>query len=144
MKDSTLKKISLTKMKIINLEKGDVLHYLKNSSTNFNGFGEVYFSKIKPNVIKAWKLHKTMTLNLIVPMGKVRFVFFSETTKAFRIEEIGEENYRRLSVPPGIWFGFKGLSNKISLIANFADIEHDQNESMNKNINEINFDWNNL
>ena len=79
-------------MKIINLEKGDVLHYLKNSSKNFNGFGEVYFSKIKPNAIKAWKLHKKMTLNLIVPMGKVQFVFFSETTKAFRIEVIGEEN----------------------------------------------------
>ena len=131
-------------MKIINLEKGDVLHYLKNSSKNFNGFGEIYFSKIKPNVIKAWKLHKIMTLNLIVPMGKVRFVFFSETTKEFRVEDIGEENYKRLSVPPGIWFGFKGLSKKTSLIANFANIEHDPNESINKNINEINFDWNKL
>ena len=38
-------------------------------------FGEIYFSNINSLCIKAWKKHKIMTLNLIVPIGKVRFVF---------------------------------------------------------------------
>ena len=73
MKDNSLSKISSTSMKVINLEQGDVLHFMKNSAESFKGFGEVYFSKINTYSIKGWKLHKKMTLNLIVPIGTVKF-----------------------------------------------------------------------
>ena len=35
-------------------------------------------SKIKFGKIKAWKFHTKMILNLIVPVGKVKFVFYSQ------------------------------------------------------------------
>ena len=142
MKDNSLSKISSTSMKVINLEQGDVLHFLKNSAESFKGFGEVYFSKINAYSIKAWKLHKKMTLNLIVPIGTFKFVFYSHVSNTFRVEEIGESNYRRLYVPPRIWFGFKGISKGTSLVANLADIEHDPKEAIKKNLDEISYDWN--
>ena len=56
-----------------------------------------------------------MTLNLTVPIGKVLFVFMDGNNN-FREEIIGEKFYNRVTVPPGLWFGFKNLSRSKSLI----------------------------
>ena len=37
---------------------GTVLHMLRNDSSLFSQFGEVYFSEVYTGVIKAWKRHK--------------------------------------------------------------------------------------
>ena len=134
--------IKTSKLNIIPTQGGDVFHGIKSSDDGFNKFGEVYFSWIKNNHIKAWKKHKKMTLNLVVPYGLVKFVFYKEKpSHTFRQEIIGNSNYYRLTVPPGIWFGFKGLSNEKSLVVNIADIEHDANEVLKKEKNEIEFCW---
>ena len=84
-----------------------------------------------------------MTMNIVVPFGKVKFVFFDEDSQTYRNEEIGEDNYLRLTIPPGLWFGFKDMTENRSLITNIADIEHDDNEVDRLDINEIKYDWNN-
>lgn len=134
-------KISLTPLKKIDLDDGDILHALKKSDPGYAGFGEAYFSFIKFNAIKAWKLHKEMTLNLIVPVGEVRFVFFSEQDASFLEVEIGKKNYQRITVQPEIWFGFKGIHESTSIIINIANIEHNPDEGLKKSINEFNYEW---
>ena len=106
-----------------------------------NNFGEVYFSSVKYNIIRAWKLHTKMTLNLIVPVGMVKFVFYFENTNKFLEYKIGEENYYRLTVAPKIWFGFQGLNKTQNLIMNISDIEHSQEEMKKKNIQDIQYNW---
>jgi dTDP-4-dehydrorhamnose 3,5-epimerase len=81
-----------------------------------------------------------MTMNIIVPVGKVRLVFFNET-EGFRIEEIGTDNYVRLTVPPGSWFGFQGLGVQNNLLLNIASILHDPAEVERREIHTINFKW---
>ena len=135
-----------SEQKIITLDKGSVMHFLKVSDDGFVKFGEAYFSLVKSNSIKAWKLHKNMTLNLTVPVGKVQFCFFDGRNKSKTFGEkikiiLSQEPYFRLTVPPGIWFGFKGLSEDVNLICNIADIVHDQNEVLRKDLNEIDMDW---
>ena len=120
--------ITRTPLRRISVSGGDVLHALKYSDYGYQGFGEAYFSIIEYGVVKAWKLHQKMILNLIVPFGDVRFVFISSDFKQRREECIGTSNYARLTVPPGIWFGFEGLASPVSLLLNIADIEHDPNE----------------
>ena len=132
------------KLKIIKSDKGSVRHCLKKSDLGFNGFGECYFSTIKTGSIKAWKLHKSMTMNLTVQVGSVMFCFkdlrqSSKTRNGTYKIIINDKNYFRLTVPPNIWFGFKGLSN--SLICNISDIIHSENEIIRKEISSINFDW---
>ena len=118
------------------------MHGLKKSDDGFNGFGEVYFSWVEQGAIKAWKCHQRMTLNLIVPVGEVSFVFhLTKQKNNFRTENIGEERYVRLTVPPGIWFGFQGLSSGYSLLMNVIDQEHDPDEVLRKEISEIDYDW---
>lgn len=134
-----LDQILLTPLKRIPLKGGDVLHALKHSEVGFKTFGEAYFSTINQGAIKAWKLHSKMTLNLVVPLGEVRFVFVSEDRKTRREEIIGEKNYARITVPPGIWFGFQGLSSPFSLVLNVADILHDPMEVVRLDISQIKF-----
>ena len=54
---------------------------------------------------------------------------------------ISPNTYLRLTVPPGIWFGFKGLGKHINLISNIADIEHDPSEVQRKSLSEIEYNW---
>ena len=142
-------KVKLSDIQVISQRRietpgGDVLHGLKAGEKSFVGFGEIYFSWINKNSIKAWKLHTRMTMNLIVSLGNVRFVFGlknSDGNFEFRIEEIGIDNYARITVPPGIWFGFKGLAASQSLITNIANIPHDETEVERLSKSEINYEW---
>ncbi len=122
------KTIHISPLRRINVEGGDVLHVIRNTDHMFNGFGEAYFSIVQPGYVKAWKRHLKMTMNLIVPIGSVKFIFYDESKELIMKIEIGEKNYRKVSVPPGIWFGFVGLSKHDSYILNIADILHDPSE----------------
>ena len=68
--------VILTPLKIIDVPGGSVMHAMKKDDLGYSNFGEAYFSEIEPNNIKAWKRHRKMTLNLIVPNGEIRFVLF--------------------------------------------------------------------
>jgi len=121
-------KIIVTPLKQIHVEGGNVFHALKNMDNGYHGFGEAYFSWIEQGSIKAWKRHLRMTMNLIVPVGNVQFVFITEEGNLLVREIIGENNYVRITVPPGIWFGFKGEYAPKSLVLNLASITHDPDE----------------
>ena len=134
--------IVVTHLKRIPTEGGDVMHGIKSLDSGFVGFGEAYFSWVKQGAVKAWKQHTRMTMNVIVPVGTVRFVFCIDGGGRYRVEDIGEERYVRLSVPPGLWFGFQGLSVPQSLVLNVASIEHDPTEVNRLEKNSIDYNWN--
>ena len=133
--------IQITPLKRISVLGGDVLHAIKMSDPSFVGFGEAYFSWVNPGAIKAWKLHRRMTLNLIVPVGEVKFVFHEPHLGNFREEMLGEIRYKRLTVPPRVWFGFQGCASAPSLLLNVSDIPHDPEEVETKELNEFPFQW---
>ena len=132
-------KIKIKKLKQFKLEDGDVYHALKASESEYYGFKEAYFSTIKKNKIKAWKRHYKMTMNLIVPIGKVQFVFYDENKNLLKNLMIGEENYSRITVAPMIWFGFKGISLNTSYILNISNEIHDPLEVERKPLTFLNF-----
>jgi len=132
--------IIVSPLKRITVSGGDVLHGIKRSDPGYFGFGEAYFSTVDGGAIKAWKRHLRMTLNLIVPVGAVQFCFFDSYGKMFTCHA-STDSYVRITVPPYIWFGFKGLSNPYSLLLNISDIPHDPDEVERRNLCEFNFDW---
>jgi dTDP-4-dehydrorhamnose 3,5-epimerase len=136
----SLNEICVTPLKRISVTGGDVLHAMKKSDTGYVDFGEAYFSLVKFGAIKAWKRHLQMTLNLVVPIGEVQFVLI-DSVGWIREERIGEGHYARLTIPPGIWFGFQGVSKKIALLLNIADIEHSPDEVELKELDEVKYDW---
>lgn len=132
--------IVVTPLLRISTEGGDVLRAMKNDDAGYVDFGEAYFSIVHPGAIKAWKRHLVMTLNLVVPVGLVKFIFVDKNDTV-REEVIGKNCYRRLTVPPGIWFGFSGLSENDSLILNIANIGHDENEIERRPIHKYVVNW---
>ena len=139
--------VKISPLKKIEVPGGNVFHAMKNTDDGYNGFGEVYFSKIEPNAIKAWKRHKEMTLNLVVPVGKIRFVLyddrkFSNSYDRFYEVTLSKENYCRLTVPPMIWMGFQCVGNVAAMVLNISNIPHQTNEVDKKEIEDILFNWN--
>lgn len=132
--------ILVTPLKRVPVPGGDVLHAMKRTDPGYVDFGEAYFSQIEQGAVKAWKRHLRMTLNLVVPIGMVRIVFMDDQG-AMREETIGIDRYARLTVPPGIWFGFKGLAAPCSLLLNVADIPHDPAEIERRQLDAFMFDW---
>jgi dTDP-4-dehydrorhamnose 3,5-epimerase len=148
--DLSLDDILIRPLKRIATEGGDVMHALKKSDDGYKNFGEVYFSWVEQGAIKAWKCHQRMTLNLVVPVGEVHFVFHYKASlveqnnrpnREFRCEKLGNGNYSRITVPPGIWFGFKGLASGSSLLMNVADMEHDPDEMLRKPVSGFPYNW---
>ena len=136
--------IIVTPLLRIETSGGDVLRALKQNDVGYAGFGEAYFSWVSAGSVKAWKRHTRMTMNVVVPLGQVRFVFRYVNTdgiEEFRVEEIGVDRFFRITVPPGIWFGFQGLTEPLNLLLNLANIVHDQEEVEMKNIDEIKYEW---
>ena len=136
----SLNEICVTPLKRISVTGGDVLHAVKKSDTGYVDFGEAYFSLVEFGAIKAWKRHLQMTLNLVVPIGEVQFVLI-DSVGLIREERIGEGHYARLTIPPGIWFGFQGVSKKTALLLNIADIEHSPDEVERKELDTVNYVW---
>ena len=140
-----IKDVVITKLSIIDtLGGGVIMHAMKESSVGYTGFGEAYFSQVDQGAIKAWKRHKKMTLNLVVPVGGIRFVLFDDRkvlNTQFQEIIISKDNYYRLTVPPMVWMGFQGLSEGSAMLLNIADIEHDPDEVNRKEMSEINYNW---
>jgi dTDP-4-dehydrorhamnose 3,5-epimerase len=138
--------VILTPLRRIPSDAGDVLHGIKASDPGYVKFGEAYFSTIHYGTIKPWKRHNQMTLNLVVPCGCIRFVLYDdrpESTSYGRVESfiLSPDDYHRLTVPPGIWMAFQGVSQNLNLVLNIADIEHDPKEADRADIDLITFDW---
>ena len=137
--------IRVTPLSRIETAGGDVLHAMKQNDAGFVGFGEAYFSWVAVGAVKAWKRHLKMAMNVVVPVGQVRFVFRLVNANGgdeFRVEEIGVDRYARITVPPGIWFGFQGLGTPQSLVLNIASIPHDPNEVVRLARSEVKYVWN--
>jgi dTDP-4-dehydrorhamnose 3,5-epimerase len=136
--------ILVTPLRQIETAGGDVLHAMKQTDAGYTGFGEAYFSWVFAGAIKAWKRHTLMTMNVVVPVGQVRFVFRcinADGTDEFRVEDIGSNRYVRITVPPGVWFGFQGLHAHQSLVLNIASTVHDPNEVERLALTDINYSW---
>ena len=128
------KGVSITPLKKINNNKGDVFHVLKCTEESFRGFGEVYCTTVHFGSFKGWKKHTRMLMNLVVLVGEVEFYFYNELLKQSFVIKAGQNNYIRLTVEPGLWVAFKGVEHGLNLILNIANIQHDPSESINVEI----------
>jgi len=129
--------VLLTPLKQFLDARGKVMHMLRSTDPHFKGFGEIYFSTVYPLAVKAWHLHKQKTINIAVPFGIVKMVIYdsrSDSATRGEIQEIylSPEDYKLVTVPPLLWYGFQGIGTKTSIIANCATHPHDPVEAERK------------
>ena len=131
--------VIITPLKKIYHPKGNVFHAIKKSDNGFYDFGEAYFSTINKDDIKGWKKHANMILNIIVPIGEIEFVIYSENSKEFLNIKLSQDNYQRLTIQPNLWVAFKG-KREFNMLLNIANIEHTIAESETINLSDIIYD----
>ena len=68
--------VKIIDLKKITDERGMIFHMLKNTDEHFQKFGEIYFSCGYPGVVKAWHIHKEMTLNNCCIVGMIKLVLY--------------------------------------------------------------------
>ena len=140
--------VIITPLKIIKDNRGSVMHMLRSDNPIFKSFGEIYFSTINYNSIKAWHLHKEATLNYACVYGEVKLVLFdqrknSETFGLYQEILLSLENYKLITIPPNIWNGFKGLNKDHSIIANCLNLPHNEKEMVREDhdSNQFSYNW---
>ena len=139
--------VKIIKKNVIADDRGKILHMLKASDENFKKFGEIYFSYVFPNKIKAWHIHKRMTLNYVAAYGKIKLVLYDDrkNSNTFgKVQEIylSNENHFLVSIPPMIWNGFTTADNNLAVLANCSDIPHDKKEILRLDYNDPKFPYN--
>tara|TARA_B100000035_G_scaffold315397_1_gene335794 strand:- start:2608 stop:3042 length:435 start_codon:yes stop_codon:yes gene_type:complete len=139
--------IKISKLKIISDDRGKVMHMLRNDSPVFKSFGEVYFSTIYENKIKAWHLHKESYLNYACVVGEVKLVLFddrkeSDTVNQYQEIFLSPNDYFLVTIPPNVWNGFKGIGKKESIIANCLTLPHNEKEMVRKDPKDNYFSYN--
>jgi dTDP-4-dehydrorhamnose 3,5-epimerase len=143
-----IKGVTQSPLKVIHVAEGDVFHALKVNDFGYVGFGEAYFSTVHAGLIKPWKRHRKMTLNLVVISGLIRFVVHDDRPLSPSLGVTAEyrvglpNNYSRLTIPPGLWVSFQGIGTGVSILLNIADMLHDSAEADRGGIDHFTFDWN--
>ena len=131
---------------------GSILHMIRNDGALFKQFGEIYFSEIYSDKIKAWKRHKEQAQNLTTPTGIVRLVVYDDRPKSSTQGNLAEftmgrpNHYSLIHIPCMLWYGFQSLSKQTSLIANCADIPHNprEAETLASDTTQIPYQWNTI
>ena len=129
-------------------ERGKIMHMLKSTDEHFIDFGEIYFSCAWPGTIKAWHIHKSMTVNNAVIQGRAKLVLYdlragSRTEGELQEVFLGEDNYVLVQIPPGIANGYKAYGDSLVILANAATEPHDPEEivRMDPFTPDIPYDW---
>lgn len=128
--------------------RGAVLRMLRRDDPHFSRFGEIYFSVVNPGAVKAWRTHSRTTANFAVPVGTIRLVLFDDRatspTRGLLMERvIGEADYSLVTIPPGVWTGFRGESAAAALVANCLTDPHDPDEvgRLESDAAEVPYQW---
>jgi len=135
-------------LRIIPDERGMVMHMLRRDDPWFEEFGEIYFSVVYPGAIKGWHLHKRMTLNYAVISGMTKLALHDDREGSVTRGETddvyaGVSNYVLITIPPGVWNGFKGIGVATAIVANCASQPYDPDEivRMDPFTDKIPYDW---
>jgi dTDP-4-dehydrorhamnose 3,5-epimerase len=156
--------VEVHQLKIFRDKRGVVMRMMRADDPFFQRFGEIYFSVVEPHVVKAWHLHKQMTLNYACVSGRIRLVLFDDRENSPTrgiVNVLNLEGYPAFAdydivkVPHGIWNGFRAVPRYIetpsssysiyaeAIVANCANMPHDPEEIERVHPTEfpLNYDW---
>jgi dTDP-4-dehydrorhamnose 3,5-epimerase len=128
-------------------ERGTIYHMLRRTDPHFQEFGEIYFTSVYRDVVKGWHRHRLMTLNYACIVGRIKLVLYDERpespTRGGLLERfLGPDDYSLVVIPPGIWVGFKGMTD-VAIVANCATHPHDptMSERIDPFGDRVPYDW---
>lgn len=142
--------VKTKKLRVIPDERGRLMEILRCGDEIFQKFGQVYMTTNYPGVVKAWHFHKKQTDTVCCLKGMIKIVLYDarEGSKTLgEIDEfyIGEYNPILISIPPGVYHGWKCISREESIVINIPTEPYNYEEPdeyrLPPDTKEIHYDW---
>lgn len=142
--------VKTKKLKIIPDERGRLMEILRSDDDIFTGFGQVYMTTALPGVLKAWHFHKKQTDSFTCIRGRMRLGLYDgrQASPTFgNVEEytISLEEPLLVQIPPGVYHGFKCVSEEEAFVINTVTVPYDPENPDEYRVDpfdgSIPFDW---
>ena len=142
--------VKTKQLKVIPDERGWLMEVLRNDDEIFEQFGQVYLTTAYPGVVKAWHYHKKQTDNFTCIKGMMKVALYDSRKESPTFGEIneffiGEKNPLLISVPTGVYHGFKCIGTETAFFLSIPTHPHNREESDDYRVPpdtpEIDYDW---
>lgn len=116
-----------------NDERGRLMEILRRDDDIFTEFGQVYMTTNYPGVIKAWHCHSKQTDYVTCVSGMIKMALFDdrhESPTKGEINEIfiGDHKKRLIVIPPGVYHGWKNITDRESIVVSVINRPYDRND----------------
>jgi dTDP-4-dehydrorhamnose 3,5-epimerase len=142
--------VQVRKLRLIPDERGFLLEMMRNDWPEFVKFGQAYVTAVYPGVVKGWHYHKIQTDHFVCIHGMAKVVLYdgregSPTHGEVNEFFMGPLNPIMLTIPQGVYHGFKGIHQEMTLIVNVPselyDYQHPDEYRLPAHSTEIPYDW---
>ena len=142
--------VSVKNLKVVPDERGWLMEILRCDDKIFEKFGQVYITTAYPGVVKGWHYHKKQTDNFTCIRGMMKVVLYdgrenSSSNKTIMEMFIGERNPMLISVPPGVYHGFKAIGQETAYFLSIPTLPYNYQEPdeyrLPPDTKEIPYDW---
>lgn len=115
--------VKVKNLRVIPDERGRVMEILRSDDELFIKFGQVYLSTTYPGVVKGWHMHKKQWDNVACIHGMIKLVIYDDREDSPTKGEINEffigvHNPKLVQIPPGLYHGWKCISQEEALVIN--------------------------
>jgi dTDP-4-dehydrorhamnose 3,5-epimerase len=142
--------VRIKNLRVIPDERGWLMEILRCDDDVFEKFGQVYLTTAYPGVVKAWHYHRKQTDNFTCIHGMMKVVLYDARKESPTYREIievfaGEKNPVLISVPPGVYHGFKGIGPETAYFLSIPTLPYNYSEPdeyrLPPDSPEIPYDW---
>jgi dTDP-4-dehydrorhamnose 3,5-epimerase len=150
MGKNMIERVKTKKLRVIPDERGWLLEILRSDDELFDKFGQVYVTTAYPGVVKAWHYHKKQTDNFTCIKGMMKVALYDAREDSATFKEIneffvGEKNPILISVPPGVYHGFKAVGTETAYFLSIPTLPYNYDEPdefrLPPDTKEIPYDW---
>jgi dTDP-4-dehydrorhamnose 3,5-epimerase len=123
--------VKTKQLKPIHDERGWLMEILRCDDPIFKKFGQVYLSTAYPGVVKAWHYHKKQTDNFTCIRGRMQVALYDNRRNSPTHKEVNEfivdsKSPILISVPPGVYHGFKALGSEIAFFVSVPNLPYNR------------------
>jgi len=115
--------VKVKQLRMIPDERGRLMELLRSDYEVFIKFGQTYMTTVYPGVVKAWHYHKVQYDNFAAVHGMIKLVLYdaregSPTHGEINEFFLGDWNHKLVQIPPGVYHGFKCISETEAIVIN--------------------------
>lgn len=136
--------VSLKSLRVIPDARGCVRRFMRCDEEDFHPVREVYVTEAYRGIFKGWHGYEVKTLSYAVVYGMVQLVLVDTRRDSSTFQDVdtfflGDDNYSKVTIPPGVFNGFRALADSIVVVA--ADRPFDEKEIIRFPKEYFDYDW---